>query len=280
MIQVVVEHLYDVTWEWNADLTACTATLTCEAGDDEYTLQATITKKPTPNGTSYTARVTDQYGNVYSDSRMEGYEPSDTGSGSGGAGGSGGQADEAELPFKDVKKNDWFYSYVKDVYLQGLIASKTPVLYAPDEPITRAQIVAILWRLDGKPAAKGACPFKDVPAGIYYETAAAWANENGIVYGTDAAGTKFDPDTPITREQFAAIVYRYAQYKGLVEGKIGSLAAFTDANLVSAYAVDAFAWNNAKGIITGYSSTTLNPQGTANRAQAAVIFSKLSALAK
>ena len=179
-----------------------------------------------------------------------------------------------ELPFKDVKKGDWFYDAVADAYFGGLMNGISATEFAPDGILTRAQVVRILWNLEGQPAA-GESSFKDVAPTAYYAKAVAWANANGIVAGISA--TEFAPDRAITREQFAAIVYRYAKFKGIVKGAPGALT-FADASSVSAYAVEALSWASANGIISGMGGNLVVPQGTATRAQAAVIFSKLAAL--
>ena len=184
------------------------------------------------------------------------------------------QSAAKELPFKDVKKGDWFYDAVADAYFGGLMNGISQAQFAPDGILTRAQVVRILWNLEGQPAA-GESSFKDVAPTAYYAKAVARANANGIVAGVSA--TEFAPDRAITREQFAAIVYRYAKFKGIVKGAPGALT-FADASSVSAYAAPALSWASANGIISGMGGNLVVPQGTATRAQAAVIFSKLAAL--
>ena len=129
--------------------------------------------------------------------------------------------------------------------------------------------MTILYRLEGTPAVTGTTAFTDVAAGQYYADAVAWAAQNGIVSGTSA--TTFSPDGVITREQMAAILYRYAQYKGYDVTAKADLSMFTDAAQVSTYATDAMAWANASGLISGTSATTLSPAGSATRAQVATI---------
>ena len=129
-------------------------------------------------------------------------------------------------------------------------------------------IVTILYRLENEPAA-GTASFSDVASGAYYAKAVAWAAENGVVTGTTA--TTFAPDAPITREQMAAILYRYATLKGYDVSQKADLSGYTDAGTISAYASDAMAWANAQGLITGVTNTTLAPKSSATRAQVATI---------
>lgn len=174
------------------------------------------------------------------------------------------------LPFTDVLPSDWFYNDVVYVYENGLMNGMTATTFGPYGNTTRGQIVTILWRLEGQPAVNGACPFTDVAVGSYYEDAITWAAANGIVTGYDA--TTFGPDDQITREQMAAILYRYAQGKQLASPALtDNLADFADAGNVSAYAVEAMNWAVGQGLINGMGDGTVAPQGQAIRAQAAAI---------
>ena len=178
--------------------------------------------------------------------------------------------DVVVLPFVDVNVNDWFYNDVVYVYENGLMNGTSATTFAPYGITTRGQIVTILWRLEGQPAVSGACPFADVAVGSYYETAITWAAANGIVTGYDA--TTFGPDDQITREQMAAILYRYAMGKQLASPALtDNLAVFTDADKISAYAVEAMNWAVGQGLINGMGDGTVAPQGQAIRAQAAAI---------
>ena len=178
--------------------------------------------------------------------------------------------DVVVLPFVDVNVNDWFYNDVVYVYENGLMNGTSATTFAPYGITTRGQIVTILWRLEGQPAVSGACPFTDVAVGSYYETAITWAAANGIVTGYDA--TTFGPDDQITREQMAAILYRYAMGKQLASPALtDNLAVFTDADKISAYAVEAMNWAVGQGLINGMGDGTVAPQGQAIRAQAAAI---------
>ncbi len=177
-----------------------------------------------------------------------------------------------EMPvasFVDVAASDWYADAVQYVFANGLMAGTSDTTFSPNATTTRAMIVTILYRLEGTPAVTGTTAFTDVAAGQYYADAVAWAAQNGIVSGTSA--TTFSPDGVITREQMAAILYRYAQYKGYDVTAKADLSMFTDAAQVSTYATDAMAWANASGLISGTSATTLSPAGSATRAQVATI---------
>ena len=130
-------------------------------------------------------------------------------------------------------------------------------------------IVTILYRLENEPAVSGDLPFTDVERGAWYADAVAWAAANDIVNGTSA--TTFAPNSPITREQMATMLYRFAAYKGYDVSQKADLSGYTDAASISGYAKDALAWANAQKLITGVTDTTLNPQGSATRAQVATI---------
>ena len=173
------------------------------------------------------------------------------------------------LPFGDVKSGDWFYNDVKYVYEKGMMAGTAADVFAPNATTTRAMIVTILYRLEGSPAVTGTSAFTDVPAGQWYTDAVNWAAANQIVNGTSA--TTFAPDAPITREQMAAILYRYAQYKGYDVTEKADLSGYSDNGQISAYAKDALAWANAAKLINGMTDTTLAPQGSATRAQVSAI---------
>ena len=175
-----------------------------------------------------------------------------------------------ELPFVDVLPSDWFYNDVLYVYSNGLMNGTSATSFAPYGVTTRGQIVTILYRLEGAPAVTGACPFADVAAGSYYEDAITWAAAKGVVTGYDA--TTFGPDDQITREQMAAILYRYALNKGMAApALVDNLAAFADAANISGYAVEAMNWAVGQGLLNGMGDGTVAPQGQAIRAQAAAI---------
>lgn len=179
------------------------------------------------------------------------------------------EAPVSGLPFGDVKSADWFYNDVKYVYEKGMMAGTAADVFAPNATTTRAMIVTILYRLEGSPAVTGTSAFVDVPAGQWYTDAVNWAAANQIVKGTSA--TTFAPNDSITREQMAAILYRYAQYKGYEVTKKADLSGYSDNGQVSTYAKDALAWANAAKLINGVTNTTLAPQGNATRAQVSAI---------
>lgn len=180
-----------------------------------------------------------------------------------------GMTTYSKLPFSDVRIADWFYNDVKYVYEKGMMAGTAADVFAPNATTTRAMIVTILYRLEGSPAVTGTSAFVDVPAGQWYTDAVNWAAANQIVKGTSA--TTFAPNDSITREQMAAILYRYAQYKGYDVTKKADLSGYSDNGQVSAYAKDALAWANAAKLINGVTNTTLAPQGNATRAQVSAI---------
>ena len=154
---------------------------------------------------------------------------------------------------------------------EGLFAGISDATFAPNGPMTRAMMVAVLWRSAGRPQAKGASGFADA-AGAYYTEAVAWAKENGVVAGI--SDTTFSPNNRITREQMAAILYRYAKFCGKDVSAKADLTQFPDASKVSAYAVDALAWAVENGIISGTldgGRAYLDPKGAATRAQVAAI---------
>ena len=177
------------------------------------------------------------------------------------------------LPFTDVKSGDWFYEAVQYVYDKGMMTGVSADRFAPASTTTRGMIVTILYRLENEPEVSGGSAFTDVENGAWYADAVAWAAANDIVNGTSA--TTFAPNSPITREQMAAILYRYAAYKGYDVSQKADLSGYTDAASISGYAKDALAWANAQKLITGVTDTTLNPQGSATRAQVATILMRL-----
>lgn len=191
----------------------------------------------------------------------------DTGTGGGTGTNTGTGGGTAPLPFTDVGENDWFREAVAYVYGAGLMNGTGANTFSPGGTTTRGMIVTILHRLEGSPAAWGGS-FPDVPAGQYYSQAVAWAASNGIVNGYDTG--LFGPNNSITREQMAAILYRYAAYKGYNVSARANLSAYADAERVSGYALDAMSWANQTGLITG-SGNNLLPGGDAIRAQAAAI---------
>ena len=172
-------------------------------------------------------------------------------------------------PFTDVSEKDWFYSDVMFVYENGLMLGTSKALFSPHGTATRGMMATILWRMEGSPAPKGKNSFTDVEAGKWYADAITWTAENGIFagYGKD----KFGPDDPITREQLAAIFYRYADYKGYDLTVKGNLDTFKDADKITDYAKTAMQWAVGSGLMKGKSGNLLDPQGTATRAEIAAM---------
>ena len=171
-------------------------------------------------------------------------------------------------PFTDVNTDDWFAEAVQYMLDNEMMNGTSATTFGPNTTTTRGMIVTILYRLEGEPNA-AASNFTDVASNMYYADAINWAAANGIVNGVSA--TSFAPDNQITREQMAAILYRYAQFKGYDVSASNSLTNYTDASQISEYATTAMQWANAEGLITGRTSTTLAPQGTATRAEVATI---------
>ena len=176
--------------------------------------------------------------------------------------------DYPDMPFIDVNPNSWYYSAIEFVYNKGIMNGVTASTFNPDGTITRGMIVTMLWRMAGEPSAVAA-GFADVAADSYYAKAIAWAANNGIIEGYSASS--FGPNDAITREQLATVLYRYAKYLGYTTTG-SSLSGYYDASRVSSWAKDAMGWAVKNGVVTGVSSTWLNPNGTASRAEAAQMF--------
>lgn len=173
------------------------------------------------------------------------------------------------LPFADVPSGSWYYDDIAYVYDTGLMTGLTVTAFGPNLSTTRGMIVTILWRMENEPAAKHGCPFADVRRGSYYEQAIAWASENGIVTGFDAS--TFAPDRAITREQLAAILFRFAAYRGMDAVTLReNLSSFQDQAAISAYAVSALNWAVGEGLMQG-TGDKLEPTGSATRAQVAAM---------
>ena len=172
-------------------------------------------------------------------------------------------------PFTDVSEKDWFYGDVMFVCENGLMLGTSKTLFSPYGTATRGMMATILWRMEGSPAPKGKNGFTDVEAEKWYTDAVTWTAENGIFagYGKD----KFGPDDPITREQLAAIFYRYADYKGYDLTVKGNLDKFKDADKITDYAKTAMQWAVGSGLVKGKSGNLLDPQGTATRAEIAAM---------
>lgn len=178
---------------------------------------------------------------------------------------------EYSSDFSDVNLRKWFYNEVNTALENGWFKGLTATKFGPDDGMTRAMLVQVLYRMSGSKAASTA-QFTDVADGKWYAEAIAWASENGIVNGfTDG---RFQPDTLITRQQLAAILYRYDTYRGHTPQGSAALDGYADAASVESWAAEAMSWANGNGLVTGVTPTTLVPNGTATRAQVAVILSR------
>lgn len=179
-----------------------------------------------------------------------------------------------ELPFRDVSKRDWYYDDVVYVYRKGYMDGMSSTRFGGELNTTRGQIVTILWRLTGEPRATKRNPFTDVSSSQYYYDAISWAYDAGVVDGFDAH--TFKPDQNVTREQLAAILYRYAKYMNLSTSGSAYLAKYRDADKIANWAYDAMAWANYRGLINGTSATRIDPKGYATRAQIAAILHRFA----
>lgn len=175
-------------------------------------------------------------------------------------------------PFWDIPASHWAHDEVTYVYENDLMNGTSSTHFSPDARTTRAQVVTVLYRLAGQPAANWENPFWDVPASAWFHDAVTWAWENDITGGVSS--THFGAGNAVTREQLATFLYRYAQDQGYDTSARADLSGYSDAGLVSSYATEALSWANATGLITGTTGTTLSPQGSATRAQVATILSR------
>ncbi|MGM9567248.1 MAG: S-layer homology domain-containing protein [Clostridia bacterium] len=177
----------------------------------------------------------------------------------------------AELPFTDLKDGDWYMENVRYVYVNGIMNGMTATTFEPDSALTRAMYITMLYRLGGEPEVKATSSYDDVKDDEWYSKAVAWGTENGIVEGY--AG-KFAPQDPITREQMAAMMYRYAKLNGCDVSNTASFDAFKDGSSVSDWAKEEMGWAVASKLIQGHDNGTLEPQGNATRAQAAAVLQR------
>lgn len=173
------------------------------------------------------------------------------------------------LPFLDVPADAWYYEAVAYVYECDLMRGTDTHAFTPGGFTTRAQIVTILHRLEGEPLVVETGSFNDVEADRWYTSAVEWAAGQGIVDGYGDG--RFGPGDDITREQLAAILYRYARYKNLDLSAYGDISSFQDASSVSGWALQAMSWANGSGLVTGKEGNRLDPGGNATRAEAATI---------
>ena len=175
------------------------------------------------------------------------------------------------LPFTDVSLSDWFYEAVNYVYLNELMDGVSTTRFAPDTATNRAMVVEILYRMAGSPSVSGTSAFTDVSAGAWYADAVKWATDNGVVEGRSA--TVFDPNAAVSRQELAAMLYRYAQYKGydVSIGENTNILSYTDVAGVAEYAMSAMQWACGSGVVNGTAAGVLSPNGSATRAQLATM---------
>ena len=190
--------------------------------------------------------------------------------------GNNGNEDDKDWWFKDVPETAWYYAPIKEAYDAERMAGMSDDYFEPETDITRGMFASAIYRREGSPETDAVNKFADVKEGSYYETAIAWATENGIVAGYDDA--TYGPDDPITREQLAAILWRYAQFKehDVSVGEDTNILDYTDAGDISEYAVPAVQWAVGDSVISGFEDGTMRPKSNANRAQMAVILNKIS----
>lgn len=184
-----------------------------------------------------------------------------------------------ELPYEDVTKADWFYPYVYDVYVKGLMTGLNETTFGPSQNLARAQFAVILYRMEDEPKVEDINPFPDVENDTWYTDAIIWAYENEIITGYTDTG-KFGPSDDITREQIATMMFRYEKYKNQDNGKRAELTSFPDVDKVQAYAKEALQWCVANGIIegTGVTEKIIDPQASTIRAVCATIISRYTDL--
>ncbi len=179
------------------------------------------------------------------------------------------------LPFGDVDDGDWFADAVRFVYENGMMNGVSETSFAPHATTSRSMIVTILYRLEGEPVVDDAMDFTDVAGDAYYAEAVRWAASEGIVGGY--GGGLFGANDDVTREQLAAILYRYAAYQGYDVSQRADLSGFGDASSISPYAQEALSWAHAQGLVLGFEDGSLRPQGTASRAQIAAVLMRFLA---
>ena len=184
---------------------------------------------------------------------------------------SGTSTDPDELPFQDVRNGDWFYDSAKYVYGHGLMTGLNDTTFGPGEPLARAQLAVILYRLSGSPEVTYEDIFPDVPDGQWYTDAVIWAQEKGIVTGYSDSGT-FKPGNNINRQEITTMMYRYAKYQGYSLEGGADYSSYPDAANVQEFAKDSMSWAVGNGIVTGKENPTrLDPLGNTARAECATI---------
>ena len=180
--------------------------------------------------------------------------------------------EEWENPYSDVPEQAWFYDAVKYATENGLFSGVSATEFAPDEAITRGMLVTVLWRSENEPVVNYLMTFDDVDQEAYFAEAVRWAASEGIVLGY--SDTEFAPDQMISREEMAAILNRYADYKGLDTSASGDLSQFTDQAQIADWARENVAWAVGYGLIGGKEDGQLDPQGSATRAETAAMLQR------
>lgn len=266
-------HEYESKFDWAKDGSSAKLTLTCKRGDDTQTVDAVVTKD---EKNCVAPTCTEAGKNVFTaTATYEGKEYTDTKEvavpalGHHYVDGVCDRCGAIKLPFTDVNEGDWFYDKVAYVYHHKLMTGTSETTFEPNATLTRAMMVQILYNKEGRPAATtNGNPYTDVPKDQWYYNAVQWAYENKITSGTSE--TTFEPNSEVTREQFARFMYNYAGNPA-VSGKLD----FVDADQVSDWAYDAMVWANQNNIILGKKksdgSVVLDPRGNATRAEAATI---------
>lgn len=266
-------HEYESKFDWAKDGSSAKLTLTCKRGDDKQTVDAVVTKDEkncvaptcTEAGKNVFVATATYDGKDYTDTK----EVAVPALGHHYVDGVCDRCGAIKLPFTDVNEGDWFYDKVVYVYHNKLMTGTSETTFEPNATLTRAMMVQILYNKEGRPAATtNGNPYTDVPKDQWYYNAVQWAYENKITSGTSE--TTFEPNSEVTREQFARFMYNYAGNPA-VSGKLD----FVDADQVSDWAYDAMVWANQNNIILGKKksdgSVVLDPRGNATRAEAATI---------
>ena len=173
-----------------------------------------------------------------------------------------------QLPFTDVPQGSWYEEDVRYAYVRDIMEGTGAATFSPKNFMTRAMVAQILYNLEGEPAVTGAASFADSSA-HWAKTAIAWAQSNGVVNGYEDGA--FHPNRFVTRQELAQMLYNYAEYNGCDLTAAGSLSAFPDGDETAPWAAEAFAWAVGQGFLTGFEDNTVQPLGTATRAQAASI---------
>ena len=183
---------------------------------------------------------------------------------------SSGEKDCPSRSFRDLDTTKWYHEAIDTMLREGLMNGTGNGLFEPNGTLTRAMLVTILWRSEGKPAASAQTSFTDVPAGAYYAEAVRWAAANGVVKGVSS--TEFGPSKNITRQELVTILWRLAAKKGLNTSNAGlTVPEFADRSQIAAWAAEAMSWGCTRGILTGKSANRVDPTGTATRAEAAAM---------